>query len=56
MASNLSGVTGNMLLHWMQTRWMTGLMTAPGWDDLGKARAGVATVFFGMLSADMGGF
>jgi len=56
LASNLSGVTRNILLHWMQTRWITGLMTAPGWDDLGKPVVGGATVFAGMLSADMGGF
>jgi hypothetical protein len=34
LASNLSGVTGNMLLHWMQTRWSTGLTTAPAWVGL----------------------
>ena len=34
LASNRSGVTGNMLLHWMQTRWSMGLTTAPGWSGL----------------------
>ena len=53
MASNLSGVTRNMLLHWMHTRWMTGLMTAPGWGDLGKPAAEGGEDFSGMLSVDM---
>jgi len=34
LASNRSGETRNILLHWMHTRWMTGLMTAPGWIGL----------------------
>jgi hypothetical protein len=45
-----------MLLHWMQTRWMTGLTTAPGWDGLFTPLEGGAAVFSGMFSADMGGF
>jgi len=45
-----------MLLHWMQTRWMTGLMTAPGWMGLAKLPEGGAAVFSGLLSVDMGGF
>jgi hypothetical protein len=43
-------------LHWMQTRWMTGLMTAPGWGDLFKPPEGGAAAFSGMLSADMNEF
>jgi len=34
LASNLSGGTRNILLHWMQTRWITELTTASGRDDL----------------------
>jgi len=34
LASNLSGETRNILLHWMQTRWITELTTASGRDDL----------------------
>ena len=45
-----------MLLHWMQTRWMTGLMTAPGWVGLGMVAEGGAAIFSGVLSLDMGGF
>ncbi|HYT22884.1 MAG TPA: hypothetical protein VEW05_21965 [Candidatus Polarisedimenticolia bacterium] len=45
-----------MLLHWMQTRWMTGLITAPGWGGLGKPPAGGAADFSGMLSVAIGGF
>jgi hypothetical protein len=56
LASNLSGVTRNMLLHWMHTRWMTGLITAPGWMGLPKAPEGGAAVFSEVLSADMHGF
>lgn len=56
MASNLSGVTGNMLLHWMQTRWITGLTTAPAWVGLAKPEEGGAGVFSAALSVDMGGF
>src|SRR6266705_3385535 len=39
LASNRSGETRNILLHWMQTRWMTGLMTAPGGIERAKAGA-----------------
>jgi len=56
LASNLSGVTGNILLHWMQTRWMTGLTTAPGWGDLPEPAEAGADAFSGMLSAFMSGF
>jgi len=56
LASNLSGVTRNILLHWMQTRWMTGLMTAAGWMGLCTLGEGGAAVLSGMLSTDMGGF
>src|SRR6266568_2536774 len=34
LASNLSGETRNILLHWMQTRWITELTTASGRDNL----------------------
>src|SRR6266478_7214876 len=34
LASNLSGETRNILLHWMQTRWITELTTASDRDDL----------------------
>jgi len=46
-----------MLLHWMQTRWMTGLMTAPGWMGLLKPpEEEVAALFSGLVSADISGF
>jgi hypothetical protein len=45
-----------MLLHWMQTRWMTGLTTVPGWVGLAKPPAGGVAVFSKVLSVDMGGF
>jgi hypothetical protein len=41
-----------MLLHWMQTRWMTGLTTAPGWVGLAKLPEGGA-VGSEVLSVDM---
>ena len=44
-----------MLLHWMQTRWMTGLITAPGCGDLGGPPVGEAADFSGVLSVDMSG-
>jgi hypothetical protein len=34
-ASNLSGVTRNILLHWMQTRWITGCAGSPGFCPAG---------------------
>jgi len=45
-----------MLLHWMQTRWMKGLTTAPGRGDLGRLPVEEAADFSGTLSVDMGGF
>jgi len=42
-----------MLLHWMHTRWMTGLITAPGWGDLGRPPVEGAADFSGTLSVDM---
>jgi len=45
-----------MLLHWMQTRWMTVLTTAPGCRGLGETNDGGTTAFSGLLSVDMGGF
>lgn len=42
-----------MLLHWMQTRWMTELTTAPGWAGLLEAAEGEATDFWGAVSVDM---
>jgi hypothetical protein len=45
-----------MLLHWMQTRWMTGLTIAPGWVGLFKPPEGGTEVFSVVLSVDMGGF
>jgi len=45
-----------MLLHWIQTRWRTGLTIAPAWMGLFKPPAGGAAVFSGLLSMDMGEF
>jgi hypothetical protein len=45
-----------MLLHWMQTRWMTELTTAPDDTDLIEAAEGEATGFSEAVSVDMGGF
>jgi len=45
-----------MLLHWMQTRWMTGLTTAPGWSGLLAPAGGEAAAFSGVVSADMAEF
>jgi hypothetical protein len=45
-----------MLLHWMQTRWMTGLTTAPACVGLAKPLAGGAAVFSEVLSVDIGEF
>jgi hypothetical protein len=45
-----------MLLHWMQTRWMTGLMTAPDWVGLARLSKGGAAVFSEVLSVDISGF
>src|SRR6266850_2170224 len=56
LASNRSGVTRNMLLHWMQTRWMTGLTTAPGWSGLWASAGWGVPVFSDVCSADMAGF
>ena len=56
LASNRSGVTGNMLLHWMQTRWMTGLTIAPGWVGLFRAAGCGSAGLSGAISVDMGGF
>jgi hypothetical protein len=56
LASNRSGVTGNMLLHWMQTRWRMGLTTAPGWSGLMAAVGCDSAVFSELVSVDMGGF
>src|SRR5467141_2140433 len=56
LASNRSGVTRNMLLHWMQTRWMTELTTAPGWSGLLAPAVGEAAAFSGVVSADMAEF
>jgi len=56
LASNRSGVTGNMLLHWMQTRWRTELTTAPGCTALIGAAGCDSAVFSGLVSVDMAGF
>src|SRR5712664_1112555 len=56
LASNLSGVTRNMLLHWIQTRWMTGLTTAPGWSGLLDSAGREVAVFSDACSVDMAGF
>jgi hypothetical protein len=56
LASNLSGVTRNMLLHWIQTRWMTELTTEPAWTGLFKAAEEEALDFSRAVSVDMGGF
>jgi len=45
-----------MLLHWMHTRWITELTTAPDWADLFEAAEGAALGFSGAVSVDMGGF
>ncbi len=45
-----------MLLHWMQTRWMTGLTMAPGWVGLERPPEGGVAVFSEVLSVDMSGF
>jgi len=45
-----------MLLHWMHTRWMTVLTTAPGCGGL-LSLAGCESLFFsGVVSADMARF
>src|SRR5256885_9253490 len=56
LASNRSGDTRNILLHWMHTRWMTGLMTAPGWIGLCRPPDEGEAVFSGGLSPHIGGF
>jgi len=45
-----------MLLHWMQTRWMTELTTAPGWSGLAASAEWEVAVFSDVCSVDMAGF
>jgi len=53
LASNLSGVTVNILLHWMHTRWRTGLCGDLGFDEgFGFA----AATGFAVVSALMDSF
>jgi hypothetical protein len=56
LASNRSGVTRNMLLHWMQTRWMTELTTAPGWSGFFATGGWEAAAFSAVVSADTAEF
>ena len=45
-----------MLLHWMQTRWMTELTTAPGWTGLGAPDGFSVAAGLDVVSVDMAGF
>lgn len=45
-----------MLLHWIQTRWITGLTTAPGWSGLLASVGWEVSVFSDVCSVGMAGF